>query len=36
MCSPYFPPEQKIEEILPEEIISRLKNLGIQESSELL
>lgn len=34
--SPYFPPEQKVEEILPEEIISRLKNLGFQESSELL
>ena len=28
---PYFPPEQKIEEILPEEIIIRLKNLGIEE-----
>jgi len=28
---PYFPPEQKIEEILPKEIITRLKNLRIEK-----
>lgn len=28
---PYFPPEQKVEDILPEEIITRLKNLRIEK-----